>query len=561
MNTVKAITPQTETQRAAAQSKSKTRADGGDFLDMLAGAMESKAKKPEIAARETGKTGAGRAAGAEKPSRNKAADNKDTQSASGDAQIDAAANAVAANAAAQIQAETRTDTQADITDESVAVTVQTVLTMQVIPAQTPVQPEAAIPAQTAQHTDETVQAVIEEPVHTQATNQKVQADGAEQAARTDRTAAENPDARNSPIAGENPVVAEAARNAERPQSRHESRTARQTEAENRTIPEEAADEIVSTRVVRQTAEAPETQAERQTEVMSRQPKQDAAQAKFDGMLERARQELDNAKTMPVREVSAETQTAVEPEVTADTPQVTANTPVVTEKEPETAIPEEEAETLRTDNAESKSETAEAVSGKPAKRPEQPVKTGIKTGETIADIIHPGTRQISTPEAARTEPQAPAQTARTPDQSEQIRAQVVQNLEDEKMEFNMQLHPQELGKVNVKMVLEGGKLAIEIVAANAKSAEILNKQTEALVSSLRLGNLEVTTVNVVTAGENASGHMDGEYNPGNFQGQAGRQNAQGSDANAGGRGGQGEASGQPEDETQEGRPKGILNYSI
>lgn len=98
-----------------------------------------------------------------------------------------------------------------------------------------------------------------------------------------------------------------------------------------------------------------------------------------------------------------------------------------------------------------------------------------------------------------------------DAMEQVRIQLDKNIENQKMEFRMQLQPQELGKVDVKMVLEGGRLAVEIIAANSKTAEILQRQVDGLVHSLKLSNMDVQSVSVIAQSENASGEMQGAFN--------------------------------------------------
>lgn len=118
-----------------------------------------------------------------------------------------------------------------------------------------------------------------------------------------------------------------------------------------------------------------------------------------------------------------------------------------------------------------------------------------------------------------QPAVPGQPAARTDQTEQIRIQVAENLENRRMEFNMQLQPEELGKINVKLVLEGGRLAVEIMAGSPQASQLLSRQSEALIQTLRMGaNLEIQSVQVVTASDTASSHMDGAFNRMNGQSQ-------------------------------------------
>lgn len=102
-------------------------------------------------------------------------------------------------------------------------------------------------------------------------------------------------------------------------------------------------------------------------------------------------------------------------------------------------------------------------------------------------------------------------ADTPTQAEQINTEIVRNLENRKMEFRMQLQPEELGRIDIKMALEGGKLMIEI-AASAKTSELLNRQIDNLVASVRYGSPELTDLQVVTAtAENGTAYLDSAMN--------------------------------------------------
>lgn len=623
MNTVKAIIPQAETKAAVSQPKAQKQA-GGDFMEMLSGAMttekmknaavrqEVTGTKPENAAQTADKTVN---AEPDKTLRDKAAtDVKDALAEAQEAEPDEIAIANAA-VQMQIQVPVMADILPDVQDMTGTVpvqasgqpaqTAQTILPVQPEARTMPVQAETGPQAETAQVQPEaeyqTQVAQVQDmqtgertadaqTLHTQTENQQsqVQAVNAEQPKHTARAQRKQATAQE--------------RTAERESPEQAANTVKAVQTEQRPVSGEQTGRDVSGESTKQPGEGFQTQtarqAIRQVDMKIRQTG-DPEQARFDGMLAKARQELVYARTGTAQEppvITEKTAQAVdeletplaqempEAEVTPATPVTpeTEVTPATQEQEAavetEQIIPEENAEVRQTDEtnhaevkheakpAETKHESWRTESVRthvPEIREQKPVKTErkVRDEEVAANAVQPKAQQISSPERPHIERQAPAQAVRTPDQSEQIRAQVVRNLEEQKMEFNMQLHPQDLGKVNVKMVLEGGKLAVEIMAANAKSAEILNKQTEALVSSLRMGNLEVTSVNVVTAGQNASSFMDGEYNLNNYNGQADRQDAQSSKAGANGQNGGGEKSGQPDEEAEVRQPRGILNYSI
>jgi flagellar hook-length control protein FliK len=129
----------------------------------------------------------------------------------------------------------------------------------------------------------------------------------------------------------------------------------------------------------------------------------------------------------------------------------------------------------------------------------------------------------------------------PDQAEQIQMQVAKNLESGRTEFRMQLAPEELGKISVKLVMDGGKLAVEIIASGARTAELLNRQAEALGTALRAHTgMELTSVNIVSEGQNASGNMNSPFNA-----NSGNQNGASQQGN-----GRGNASGQQNDNPEE-----------
>lgn len=279
---------------------------------------------------------------------------------------------------------------------------------------------------------------------------------------------------------------------------------------------------------------------------------ETAQSKFDGMLARASQELNRSTAVqtaqPTEEVPEEAPTA-EP-VTAETkPQEQAKQP----EPPKTEIkPQEEAKPAE--------HTAAQKSVKAPVTEQRPQQEISKADEAVLGMAQTKQPEILH-EVLRSEP-APVQTqpVQVPDQAEQIKAQVIKNLENERTEFRMQLQPEELGKVNVKMILEGGKLSVEIAALNPKSTEMLARQVESLVASLKASGADVSSVNVVTANENASAQMDGEYNLNNFQNRGQGQGQGGRSHGTGTAGGQGENTAQAEREPAD-APQRILNYSV
>jgi flagellar hook-length control protein FliK len=60
---------------------------------------------------------------------------------------------------------------------------------------------------------------------------------------------------------------------------------------------------------------------------------------------------------------------------------------------------------------------------------------------------------------------------------------------------MQLQPEELGQIDIKLKLNEGKLIIDILAANSKTQALLTNQVDKLIASMGLQNVQVESVNV------------------------------------------------------------------
>ncbi len=94
---------------------------------------------------------------------------------------------------------------------------------------------------------------------------------------------------------------------------------------------------------------------------------------------------------------------------------------------------------------------------------------------------------------------------------QVEVQMLKHLEQGKTEFRMQLAPEELGKVDVRMLLEDGKLTVQIVTATAKAAQELQRTGESLVASLRMAGAQLETVQIVHRPEEPSQQMGSAFN--------------------------------------------------
>ncbi len=90
----------------------------------------------------------------------------------------------------------------------------------------------------------------------------------------------------------------------------------------------------------------------------------------------------------------------------------------------------------------------------------------------------------------------AQPAESSETYSQIRDEILSKLEKNgPSEFKMQLVPEDLGQIDVKLRLSEGKLIIDILAANSKTQALLTSQVDKLISGMGLQNVQVESVQV------------------------------------------------------------------
>jgi len=79
---------------------------------------------------------------------------------------------------------------------------------------------------------------------------------------------------------------------------------------------------------------------------------------------------------------------------------------------------------------------------------------------------------------------------------QIRDEILTKLEKNgPTEFRMQLEPEDLGQIDIKLKLSEGKLMIDILAANTKTQALLTSQVDKLIAGMGLQNVQVESVQV------------------------------------------------------------------
>jgi flagellar hook-length control protein FliK len=97
---------------------------------------------------------------------------------------------------------------------------------------------------------------------------------------------------------------------------------------------------------------------------------------------------------------------------------------------------------------------------------------------------------------------------------QIGDQILAKLEQNgPKEFKMQLEPEDLGQIDIKLKLNDGKLMIDILAANSKTQALLTSQVDKLISSMGLQNVQVESVQVSQQMNSQS--QDSQQNQGFF----------------------------------------------
>lgn len=148
--------------------------------------------------------------------------------------------------------------------------------------------------------------------------------------------------------------------------------------------------------------------------------------------------------------------------------------------------------------------------------EEPEKVLVPAATDLKQVVQPQISAVG--KAGSTESNQPLPM-------EQVKQQIIESCEKGRMEFRMQLYPQELGKLDIKMVLESGRMTIEIVTSTARAADLLTRNAESLASTLRMSGMDLQNVQIVHQADNRNEHMEqaldmgGGYQPEPGGGQA------------------------------------------
>ena len=105
---------------------------------------------------------------------------------------------------------------------------------------------------------------------------------------------------------------------------------------------------------------------------------------------------------------------------------------------------------------------------------------------------------------------------------------MESLRNGETEFTMVLNPESLGRITVKLVTSGERVAVQITAENPDTGKLLEARTENLTAMLRDNGVELERCQVVSEGENA-GLMQDSYE-GSSKNPYSRQEEKGQDEN-------------------------------
>jgi hypothetical protein len=84
---------------------------------------------------------------------------------------------------------------------------------------------------------------------------------------------------------------------------------------------------------------------------------------------------------------------------------------------------------------------------------------------------------------------------------QIGQEILKRVENKKpVVFTMQLEPKDLGKIEVRLKINEGRLVIDIMAANSKTQALLAGQADKLIHSMGLQNVQVENVQIERLGD-------------------------------------------------------------
>ncbi len=167
----------------------------------------------------------------------------------------------------------------------------------------------------------------------------------------------------------------------------------------------------------------------------------------------------------------------------------------------------------------------------------PEASDVKNVQTVTETdnaVHMAANLLDNTAAAaarlENEPVIPETAAAAPPEvqtADEILARM-ENLKNGETEFTMVLNPESLGRITVKLVTSGERVAVQITAENPETGKLLEARTENLTAVLRENGVELERYQVVSEGENTE-LMQDSYE-GSSKNPYGRQEEQQNDEN-------------------------------
>ena len=156
-----------------------------------------------------------------------------------------------------------------------------------------------------------------------------------------------------------------------------------------------------------------------------------------------------------------------------------------------------------DTAQQRIKIAEAADDMPGESFRSGINASADKSESVpdsmGDTLKTAAYQSQIQSAGRTgnaEASQTIQPAENPEAYSQIRDEIAAKLEQNgPTEFKMQLEPEDLGQIDIKLKLSEGKLVIDILAANSKTQALLTSQVDKLIASMGLQNVQIESVQV------------------------------------------------------------------
>ncbi|QIB68374.1 hypothetical protein Ami103574_03160 [Aminipila butyrica] len=146
-------------------------------------------------------------------------------------------------------------------------------------------------------------------------------------------------------------------------------------------------------------------------------------------------------------------------------------------------------------------------------------TGTDASEQVLENLLLKNNQLDPAKVNIKVAEAPVDTTRA-DAAQQLADKITYKLSQGKQEFDLELNPRNLGKVNIKMIFQNGTAELIMTTSNAKAHQLLASHADTLRSILEANTGLDSTINLKEAESN-----DGQFDRDNFQQQKENQQQQ------------------------------------